>query len=71
VRLFLNFISLELALILIQDHISHIHLGNMIRAFFDLLNPRPNRELCCVLYPLLAPLSLYPLFFIWTSYYSV
>jgi len=32
--LFLDTVSLELALILIQDHISHMHLGNMIEAFF-------------------------------------
>jgi len=33
VRLFFNVISLELALILIQDHISHMHFGSVIEDF--------------------------------------
>jgi len=40
VRLFLGIICLELGLILIQDHISYMHLGDMIVAFFDLLTPK-------------------------------
>jgi len=38
-RRFLDVISLKLPLILIQNDISHMHLGNMIETFFDLLTP--------------------------------
>ena len=31
----LDIVSVELALILIQDHILHMYLGNMIEAFFS------------------------------------
>ena len=72
VWLFLDVISLELALIVIQDHISQMYLGNMIEAIllWFIWTPWPNSHPGCVLYPLLAPLSLYLFFLIWTSCYN-
>ena len=37
-KLFLVFKFLELALTLVQDLISHAHVGNIIEAFFELMS---------------------------------
>ena len=61
-QLFLDIISLELALILIQDHILHMHLSNMIEVFFDLLTQKTKWPPLLRIISLASPFELMSVF---------